>query len=102
MFLAAAIDLGVPVEALSRPLESLEVRGWRLAHQKMQRHGITGTHVDVVLDEQAGHAHRALTEIRELISCSQLSSGAKERAISVFQALGEVEAKIHGVPLDEV
>jgi len=47
MFLAAAIDLGVSVDALTAQLKSLDVPGWSLKISKAERHAIVGTHVDV-------------------------------------------------------
>lgn len=49
------------------------------------------------------HGHsRDLAAIRELIHASDLAIPVKERAIRLFQRLGEAEAKAHGMPLDRV
>jgi uncharacterized protein (TIGR00299 family) protein len=49
------------------------------------------------------HSHgRALTEIKRIISASSISSGAKKTAISIFEALGTAEAKIHDTSVEEV
>ena len=49
-----------------------------------------------------GHAHRTLAEISALIDGSALSPAGMARAKALFQRLGEVEAAIHGVPLERV
>jgi uncharacterized protein (TIGR00299 family) protein len=52
-----------------------------------------------------GHDHghtRGLAEIRELILRSALSEPVKERALRLFQRLGEAEAKAHGMPVERV
>jgi uncharacterized protein (TIGR00299 family) protein len=52
-----------------------------------------------------GHHHghtRGLAEIRELILGSSLSEPVKERALRLFQRLGEAEAKAHGMPVEKV
>jgi uncharacterized protein (TIGR00299 family) protein len=50
-----------------------------------------------------GHdGHRTLKEIAHLIGHSKLSKPAKARAVALFQRLGEAEAAIHGMSLDEV
>jgi pyridinium-3,5-bisthiocarboxylic acid mononucleotide nickel chelatase len=50
-----------------------------------------------------GHHHRGLKEIRDLIlRCPSLPERARGRAIRVFEVIGEAEAKIHGVPIEEV
>lgn len=102
MFLAAAIDLGISVDALVEPLRSLQVPGWDLKISKTERHHIFGTHVEVVVKEDEGHVHRSWTDIDALISRSKLSDVAKANALKVFRLIGEVEAQIHGTTLDEI
>ena len=48
------------------------------------------------------HTHRGLSEIRKIISSSSISDSAKRTAISIFEALGAAEAKIHNVPIEEI
>ncbi|MBU8898992.1 nickel pincer cofactor biosynthesis protein LarC [Corallococcus sp. H22C18031201] len=103
MFLAAGIDLGVSPEALTQALSGLQVPGWKLAVKRAVRHAISGTHLDVVLDEREVHPHRAYSDIRQLIeSATTLSPRVKERALAVFRAIGEAEAKVHGVSLEDI
>jgi uncharacterized protein (TIGR00299 family) protein len=52
-----------------------------------------------------GHSHghqRGLTEIRRLIAASGLGVPVRERALRLFQRLGEAEAKAHGVPIEDI
>jgi hypothetical protein len=103
MFLAAGVDLGVSPEAIAQALSGLKVPGWKLAVSRAVRHAISGTHLDVVLDEREAHPHRAYADIRQLIEAADtLSSRAKERALAVFRAIGEAEAKVHGVSIDAI
>jgi uncharacterized protein (TIGR00299 family) protein len=103
MFLALAIDLGVAPDALTAALAGLKVPGWKLVPSRAVRHAIEGTHVDVVLDEGTLHPHRALSDIRALIQdANTMSKAAQARALAIFQVIGEAEAKIHGVPVDQV
>ena len=113
MFLAAALDLGVPLEALEAPLRTLALKGWRFVVSRSARHQITGTHLDVVVDGQGAtphdtngghhpHGERGLKEIVALINASQLPARAKQRALEVFGAIGEAEAKVHGVPVEKI
>ncbi|HEY4902570.1 MAG TPA: nickel pincer cofactor biosynthesis protein LarC [Candidatus Sulfotelmatobacter sp.] len=49
------------------------------------------------------HSHgRGLTEIRTIISASLISDSAKKTAISIFEALGAAEGKIHNLPPENV
>jgi uncharacterized protein (TIGR00299 family) protein len=51
----------------------------------------------------APHEHgRGLGEIRELLRASGLPASVRERATLLFVRLGEAEAAVHGVPLDNV
>jgi uncharacterized protein (TIGR00299 family) protein len=49
------------------------------------------------------HSHgRGLSEIRSIISAASISEGAKKTAITIFEALGRVEAKIHNTSIESV
>ncbi len=61
-------------------------------------HGDTGDTGDTSHD----HGHRSLDAIAGLIRQSALSLAGQERAISLFQRIGEAEAAIHGVPVDRI
>lgn len=103
MFLALAMDLGVPQAAIEKDLRSLGVGGWSLEVSRLQRHGIEGTHLDVRLEKATDHhAHRAWKDIRALIEKSALAPRVKERGLAVFQAVAEAEAKVHGKPVEEI
>ncbi len=103
MFLAAALDLGVDRAALEAALATLP-RG-RLpagAVAPRRRAPSTGTHVDVVVEGEQPQA-RGLREILELIDRSELSPRApRPRARALFERIGRAEAKVHGIPLEEV
>lgn len=102
MFLALAVDLGVDPAAIEAALQGLQVPGWKLVTSRAERHAITGTHLDVVLDAR-DQPHRALSDIQKLIAGAKtMSEGAKARALEIFQVIGEAEAKIHGVPVEDV
>ncbi len=49
------------------------------------------------------HAHgRHLSEIKKIISAAPISETAKQRALAIFQSLGEAEAKIHNMPIEKI
>ncbi len=103
MFLAAALELGVSQEDLTAGLKGLGVGGWRFKATRAARHQITGTHLDVELEKKEGHAHRALSDIVKLIEgAATLPARAKERALAAFRIIGEAEAKIHDVPVEQI
>ncbi|BDG09672.1 nickel pincer cofactor biosynthesis protein LarC [Anaeromyxobacter paludicola] len=101
MFLAAALDLGLPRDALEAALAGLGLPGFRLEVTRRESSGIAGTHLDVRV-EGAQPSVRGLSEILALVGASGLSPRAKEAAAAVFRRLGAAEAKVHGVPVEQV
>ena len=77
--------------------------GWKLAVSRAVRHAISGTHLDVVLDEREAHPHRALLGHPPAHrGGGHAVARAKERALAVFRAIGEAEAKVHGVSIEAI
>jgi hypothetical protein len=131
MFLGALVDAGVPLATLQAAAAALDI-GARLEARKVTRGGIAGTKVDVIWAESAeahahdghehahdhhdhdhehGHAHaephthahhRPLSEILKIIATAALDAGVKENAARAFQLLGEAEAAIHAIPIEQV
>jgi uncharacterized protein (TIGR00299 family) protein len=101
MFLAAALDLGVDARALEGPLRTLGVTGWQLRIARKVECGIAGTHVDVVVEGEQPHG-RGLREILALVEGSGLAPRAREAARAVFERIGRAEAKVHGVPVEQL
>lgn len=102
MFLAAALDLGLPLKALQEALAPLPLPGYRLEVSRAARHSIAGTHLDVVL-EQPDTAHdRPWSEIRALIAQSALAPGVKDKALATFGALAQAEAHVHGAEVEQI
>src|SRR5207245_4433059 len=48
------------------------------------------------------HHSRGLMEIREIIRKAEINESAKATAISIFEKLGQAEAKIHNMPIEEI
>ncbi len=101
MFLAAALDLGVPLADLEKALEALGIGGWRIVTSRAEVAGIVGTHVEVRVEgRQSGHRH--LSDILDLVNRSGLGPRVREAARAVFERIGRAEAKVHGVALEDV
>jgi pyridinium-3,5-bisthiocarboxylic acid mononucleotide nickel chelatase len=101
MLLAALLDTSFSLEILRSALASLAVTGYELRLTSSQDQGITGSRFEVVLSDQEQPA-RGYTEIVALLETSSLSSAVCERALAIFRRLGEAEAAIHNVSLEEV
>lgn len=112
MLLGVLLDLGLPLDALEAQLSSLNLPGYSLSSKKVIKQGVSATKFDVHVHdheahelhgEGAPHAHgRSLARIEALIRESGLSGTVKERSLRAFRRLGEVEAGIHGVPVEEI
>ena len=100
MLLGAMLDAGLVFEALRDGLAGLNLSGYRITPQKVNKQGFQATRVDVIVEDHV--TERSLVEILSLVSASHLPAQVKLDAAAIFQRLGEVEAGIHGVPLEQV
>jgi len=73
-------------------------------HHCADEHASAGTHEHAQESIPAhDHAHeRNLPEILQIISQSKISAQAKELASKIFTRLGDAEAAVHGLPVDQV
>ncbi|MDR1635788.1 MAG: nickel pincer cofactor biosynthesis protein LarC [Treponema sp.] len=53
-------------------------------------------------EHQHEHSHNSWKEIRALIEGSKISGGAKKRALDIFSRIARAEAKVHGLPPEDV
>src|SRR5713226_3490930 len=100
MTLGALIDAGCEIEHLRAELHGLQVPGWELTAEKVWKNGMAATHVKVKTEDQS--RHRSLSTILEILQKSQLASQVCERAAAIFTKLGEAEARVHDVPLENI
>jgi hypothetical protein len=113
MILGALLDLGVPLDGLRAALGSLSVGYGDVSASRVLRSGVSATKF-AVHDRPAGstapgpaghphrHDHHSLKEIGAFIDRSALSPSGKARARHLFERLGEAEAVIHDVPVEQV
>ena len=120
MMVGALTDLGITPSAFEWELSKLDLGDYHLHFERQTRAGISGvkfgvhrgaTHAEAVPDtrspEPHHHAHsdassRRFSGIRELLQASGLSDFVKLHATAIFRRIGEAEAKIHGVAIEEV
>jgi uncharacterized protein (TIGR00299 family) protein len=101
MWVGALLDAGLPLEPLRAAVASLGLPGVSIRREAVQRAGMAATRF-VVDGAEGGHVHRGLPEIRDILARAAVPASVRERAVAVFEALGEAEAKAHGLPIDEV
>jgi uncharacterized protein (TIGR00299 family) protein len=126
MALGALLDAGLPLDDLRRALGSLALGDAHVHAERVLRAGVSATKFSVhehahgtsahTHDHDHGdrghshhhdhgvghHPHRSLGEIFHLIDDASLSPSAKERARAMFERLGEAEAAIHQMPIEQV
>ena len=127
MLLGAMVDAGVPLSVFAETAAQLNV-GARLEAHKVVRGGISATKLDVIATDDSasdphvhehgqahahthdhGHVHphtpehhRSLSTILGIIRSAPLADAVKQRASRAFQLLGEAEAGIHSIPVEQV
>ena len=100
MILGAMVAAGVEPRVLLGQLSLLNVQGYSIEFQAVDRSGISATYARVQTPDEHGHRH--LSHILKIIYDSQLSAGVKDRAAKVFSRLAEAEARVHNEPVERV
>lgn len=117
MFVGAMLDIGLELNVLEAALRKLPLGGYRLEANKVDKRGLQATHFKVLLQADAterladsahtnthehAHEHRGLQAILGLIDESTLTAQVKCHASAIFTRLGAAEARVHGIPLEQV
>jgi uncharacterized protein (TIGR00299 family) protein len=102
MNLGALLDLGLEEASLHVGLSRLGLTGYALRIGSEKRGGITGTRVEVEVDSDVERPARHLPMVRELIGRSGLGRRIEAFSLRVFERLAGAEAKVHGIPIEEV
>jgi pyridinium-3,5-bisthiocarboxylic acid mononucleotide nickel chelatase len=101
MILGAFLDLGLPAKLLKENLKALPLPELRLIIKREERHGLTGTAVQVRGKSKKGVA-RTFASIKQLIEKSPTKEAVKEGSLAILKRLAQVEGKIHGIALESV
>ena len=101
MLLGALLDAGAPEELLKAELAKLPLVGYELSISRVDKSGISAVYLDVQVDE-ALQEHRSLADIIFMIDNSTLDGVVKEAAKQIFNRLAQAEAKVHGVPVNDI
>lgn len=102
MNLGAMIDLGVDAAYLEKELQKLNIQGFHLNVTKDLRRGISGTKVEVIVENPDNEKHRHLRHVEEIINNSTLSETVKANALKIFTLIAVAEAKVHNIEIQRV
>ncbi|HEY6245893.1 MAG TPA: nickel pincer cofactor biosynthesis protein LarC [Pyrinomonadaceae bacterium] len=100
MILGAAVAAGVDANALREQLSLLNIEGFALDFETVDKSGLSATFARVRTVHE--HNRRHLSDIEKIIANSQLTDGVKQRAMAVFTRLAEAEAHVHNEPIERV
>lgn len=100
MILGAMVAAGVDPNALREQLLRLNVDGFNINFETVDRSGLSATYARVETAHE--HKHRHLSDIKKIIEGSGVSDTTKKLAIRIFTRLAEAEARVHNEPVDHV
>ena len=100
MIVGSLIDLGLPLDQLTRELQKLNLQNYSLSANKVVKAGLTATKFTVEAGHE--HVHRNLYTIESLIRESELNDRIKDSATRIFVRLAEAEARVHGSTIDKI
>lgn len=100
MILGAMVAAGVDPTALSEQLSRLNVDGFKINFETVDRSGLSATYARVETAHE--HKHRHLSDIKQIIESSGVSESAKKLAMQIFTRLAEAEARVHNESVDHV
>ena len=101
MTLGALVAAGADARELKERLALLDVPGYEVEFETVDRSGISATRAVVRLTREEKH-HRHLSDIEKIIGDSRLDDSVKGRALKIFGRLAEAEARVHNVPVNKI
>jgi len=99
MTLGALFDLGLSVSVINDMIHALKIENTRIEIKPIKYMGVSGNKAIV---HTGASPIRHFSDIRALISTSQLSHNVKKKSIAMFEKLAVVEAHIHGADVEKV
>lgn len=101
MLLGALLDAGASLDAVAAAVEAVLPATVRLRASDVRRAGMRAAKLDVevVADDLP---HRDWRVIRGMLDAADLAGGVRDRALAVFGALAQAEARAHGIDVEDV
>lgn len=124
MLLAALVDAGASADIVRRGLGELGLEDWTLGFKEVRRGAFRALRADVRVGGVGGdsvqqfkpvapprgpmrahitpHVHRPWRVLRATLEAAPLPPRALARALAAYGRLAEAEARLHGMPVDDV
>jgi uncharacterized protein (TIGR00299 family) protein len=101
MLLGALLDAGAQLSGIQRAVDLVIPGSVRLDRTQVDRAGQRATKVDVavLVDDPP---HRRWADLRILLAGGDLDPAIRDRVLAVFAHLADAEARVHGIPADDV
>jgi hypothetical protein len=101
MLLASLLDAGAPLDAVTGPVLAVPaLASLKVGVENVMRGFLSARRL--VVDMPHEHAHRGLSDVTAIIDGSALGPRVKARAKDAFRRLAGVEARVHGLSVEEV
>jgi pyridinium-3,5-bisthiocarboxylic acid mononucleotide nickel chelatase len=100
MTIAALLDLGVPLLVIERAIAALPIDGFHLHRGHAHRSGIVATAFEVRVE--APQPERTYGSIDAMLAAASLDPAVAALARKIFRRLGEAEASVHRIRLEDV
>jgi uncharacterized protein (TIGR00299 family) protein len=101
MLLGSLLDASLSFETLRTALAVLPLEGYDIRYTPFQDKGITGSRFEVILNNHK-QPLRGYNDIAALLQASNLPPTTRQRSIAIFRTLGEAEARIHGININDI
>jgi hypothetical protein len=101
MTLGAFISAGVPLDKLRTELQKLNLEGFELNANSVNRNGIAAVQANVQITNPPKY-HRNLKDISAIIDSSSLNNKVKENSKKIFSELAKAEATVHNITIDKI
>ena len=100
MALGALLDAGADLDEVRRILAGLDLPGWTLDAERVERCGVAATLAVVGTSDDA--TERSWSEIESILAAARLPERVATRSHAALLGLATVEADLHGVDLAHV
>lgn len=101
MTISSLVSLTGKRQEFLRRLEGIALHNYHAEIRDTVKNGISALGFKVSYEEKHHH-HRNLDDIYEIIENSDLDDNEKKLSREIFKNLGQAEAKVHNLPLEEV